>query len=106
VERISSELLPHGDANAAAVAQKLGISSRSLSRRLKAEGVTFSTVLDELRQALAETYLEEHELSISEIAWLLGYEEVSSLTHAFKRWTGLTPRQFRQNQSTIQTHKA
>jgi AraC-like DNA-binding protein len=106
VERIASELLPHGNASAAAVARKLGISSRSLSRRLRAEGVTFSTVLDELRQALAETYLEERELSISEIAWLLGYEEVSSLTHAFRRWTGVTPRQFRQNQATIQTHEA
>jgi AraC-like DNA-binding protein len=48
-----------------------------------------------LREALAKRYLDEHELQISEIAWLLGYREVSSLTHAFKRWTGITPSQFR-----------
>jgi AraC-like DNA-binding protein len=48
-----------------------------------------------LRKALAKRYLDEQELQISEIAWLLGYREVSSLTHAFKRWTGTTPRQFR-----------
>jgi len=53
--------------------------------------IPFST----LRSALAEIYLAERELSISEIAWLVGYGEVSSLTHAFKRWTGTTPRQFR-----------
>jgi len=47
------------------------------------------------RAALAKHYLDDESLSVSEIAWLLGYREVSSLTHAFKRWTGRTPRQFR-----------
>jgi AraC-like DNA-binding protein len=44
---------------------------------------------------LAERYLADEGLSISQIAWLLGYQEVSALTHAFKRWTGKTPRQAR-----------
>jgi AraC-like DNA-binding protein len=44
---------------------------------------------------LAKHYLDDESLPVSEIAWLLGYREVSSLTHAFKRWTGTTPRQFR-----------
>jgi len=99
VERILPELLPHGRANATEVARRLGTSSRSLSRKLQEGGVAFSEVRDELRKALAESYLAERELSVSEIAWLLGYREISSLTHAFKRWTGMTPRQFRSKKS-------
>jgi AraC-like DNA-binding protein len=95
IERILPELLPHGKASATEVARRLGTSSRSLSRKLHDGGVPFAEILDELRRALAEHYLAERELSVSEIAWLLGYQEVSSLTHAFKRWTGVTPRQFR-----------
>lgn len=97
VERLLPEMLPHGKASAKEVARRLGTSSRSLSRKLQMEGTTFAEMLDELRRALAERYLAERRLSISEIAWLLGYREVSSLTHAFKRWTGTTPRQFRLN---------
>lgn len=94
-ERILPQLLPHGRANASEVAHQLGISSRTLSRKLRDEGISFAEILDDLRAALARRYLRERELPISEIAWLLGYREVSSLTHAFRRWTGKTPRQFR-----------
>jgi AraC-like DNA-binding protein len=66
-----------------------------MSRRLRDESVTFAEILDELRTALAKRYLSDRELPVSEIAWLLGYREVSSLTHAFRRWTGMTPRRFR-----------
>ena len=62
------------------------------------EGQTFSNVLEGLRSNLAESYLADEDLSISQIAWLLGYKEVSALTHAFKRWTGTTPRQARSHQ--------
>ena len=55
----------------------------------------FGMILEELRAALARRYLKDRELPISEIAWLLGYREISSFTHAFKRWTGMNPRQFR-----------
>ena len=95
VERVLPQLLPHAKASASNVAQKLALSTRTLSRRLRDEGVTFAEVLDETRIALAKRYLAEHDLPVSEIAWLLGYAEVSSFTHAFKRWTGKTPRQFR-----------
>jgi AraC-like DNA-binding protein len=61
--------------------------------------VSFSDILDQLRLALAQRYLSERELPISEISWLLGYSEVSSFTHAFKRWTGKTPRQFRSEET-------
>jgi AraC-like DNA-binding protein len=95
VERILPELLPHGTASLSEVARRLGVSSRSLSRKLQEENTTFAHVLDELRATLAEHHLADHDLRVSEVAWLLGYQEVSSLTHAFKRWRGTTPRQFR-----------
>ncbi len=95
VERVLPQLLPHAKASASNVAQKLALSTRTLSRKLRDEGVTFTEVLDETRIALAKRYLAERDLQVSEIAWLLGYAEVSSFTHAFKRWTGKTPRQFR-----------
>jgi AraC-like DNA-binding protein len=95
VEHVLPELLPHAKANASNVAQKLALSKRTLSRKLSDEGVTFAHILNETRMALAKRYLAEAGLPISEIAWLLGYLEVSSFTHAFKRWTGMTPREFR-----------
>jgi AraC-like DNA-binding protein len=98
VERIVPQLLPHGRARAAEVARQLGMSCRTLSRKLSDEGVTFAQILDQLRTALANRYLSHRELPVSEIAWLLGYREVSSLTHAFRRWTGMTPKQFRSSE--------
>ena len=95
VERVLPQLLPHAKASASNVAQKLALSRRTLSRKLQDEGVAFAEILDETRAALAKRYLAERDLPVSKIAWLLGYGEVSSFTHAFKRWTGMTPRQFR-----------
>jgi len=95
VESVLPRLLPHGRAGAASVARELGMSSRTLSRKLRAEGVAFAEILDELRAALAKRYLSDQELPVSEVAWLLGYREVSSFSHAFRRWTGLTPGRFR-----------
>jgi len=95
VEGQIAQLLPHGRANASEIALRLGMSRRTLARSLSAEGADFSGVLETFREALAKRYLREEELAISEIAWLLGYKEVSSFTHAFARWTRLTPKAFR-----------
>jgi AraC-like DNA-binding protein len=105
VEHLLPELLPHGRANMPEVARRLGMSRRTLSRKLRDEGVAFTDILDELRTALARRYLADRELPVSEIAWLLGYQEVSSLTHAFKRWSGTTPRQFRDLQTTPRSQR-
>lgn len=101
VENALTQLLPHGEGSASKVAQHLGMSARTLARKLNAEGVTFADILDQLRSALAQRYLSERGLPISEISWLLGYREVSSFTHAFKRWTGKTPRQYRSEEIQI-----
>lgn len=95
VENEIVPLLPHGKARAGEIARRLGASQRTFTRCLAAEGVTFSGVLESLRVDLARRYLADKELSISQIAWLLGYREVSAFTHAFKRWDGQTPRQAR-----------
>lgn len=89
------KLMPHGRANALEVARQLGMSRRTLTRALSSEGTSFSGVLEQLREALAKRYLREKELPVSQIAWLLGYQEISSFTHACKRWTGMTPRGLR-----------
>jgi AraC-like DNA-binding protein len=95
VENKIAPLLPHGKAQASQIASKLGMSQRTLARRLAAEGLSFTGVLDEMKRDLAKRHLMESDLPITTIAWLLGYQEVSAFTHAFKRWTGKTPKQAR-----------
>jgi AraC-like DNA-binding protein len=95
VENAIAPLLPHGKASAAEISHLLGMSPRTLTRRLAAEKLTFADVLDNLRTDLARHYLQDEDLPISKIAWLLGYGEVSAFTHAHKRWTGRTPTEVR-----------
>ena len=95
VENALTPLLPHGTARAEVVAKKLGMSERTLARRLGEEGTTFNEVLKQLRSSLAIRYLEEETMPISKIAWLLGFEEPSSFSHACRRWTGKSPRELR-----------
>ena len=96
VENEVALLLPHGEARASKVASKLGVSRRTLARRLASENLTFAGVVQRLKSDLAKRHLADESLSISEIAWLLGYQDVSAFTHAFKRWTGKAPRAARQ----------
>jgi AraC-like DNA-binding protein len=95
VENAVTALLPRGKAKTGEVARSLGLSQRTLARRLAAEGLTFVSILNELRSNLARYYLNDTNLSVSEIAWVLGFTEASAFTHAFKRWTGLSPSQAR-----------
>jgi AraC-like DNA-binding protein len=106
VERVLPQLLPHARAGISNVAKLLAMSARTLSRKLREEGAAFTEILEETRAALAKSYLAERNLPVSEIAWLLGYREVSSFTHAFKRWTGMTPRQFRLASAPLQLTNA
>ena len=91
VENEAQKLLPHGKAKRHRVAKSLGHSERTLTRRLADEGTTYEEVVDQLRQSLALQYIKEPSLSLSQIAWLLGYEGSSSFNHAFMRWTGRSP---------------
>jgi AraC-like DNA-binding protein len=94
VEKLLSDLLPTGDAQMDVIAGKLGLSRQALFRLLKAEGVTFHQVLDELRRKTALRYLNGEKLSVKRTARLLGFSDSTALSRAFKRWTGSSPRSY------------
>ena len=89
--------LRDGESRLQSVAEELGFSPRNLQRHLKAIDRSFSQVLDELRAQTAKYYLRDPEVPIGDIAGKVGYLEASSFTRAFKRWTGSTPREYRNN---------
>ena len=91
VENEVEKLLPHGKAQKETVAKAVAMSTRTLSRRLADEGTTYEGVVDQLRRSLALQYVKEPSMSVSQIAWLLGYEGSTSFNHAFSRWTGRSP---------------
>ena len=95
VENAISSVLPHGRALVEDVARSLGMSERTLARKLSDEGLNFTEILQQMRRDLAVRYLDDRKLPVSKIAWLLGFHEVSAFTHAFRRWTGKTPSQMR-----------
>lgn len=100
--RVESLLIPvlhTGEANMDMIAGKLALSRQTLFRKLKAEGVTFEKVLDELRHKLALHYLSGKKISVHETAYLVGFSEPGAFSRAFKRWTGSTPRMARLNQT-------
>jgi AraC-like DNA-binding protein len=81
----------------AKVASNLFVTPRTLQRHLADEGLRFQPLLDETRLRLAEQYLNEGQLQLTDIAELLGYSDQSALTRAFKRWTGNTPKEIRKS---------
>jgi AraC-like DNA-binding protein len=95
VENAITPLLPHGKARLDSVARELGVSNRTLARRLTAEGLSFGEILKQLRSDLAMHYLSERNLSISQIAWLVGYQGVGAFSQRCKRWTGMNPKGMR-----------
>ncbi len=95
------EDLPSGEVTAARVAAEMGLSARTLDRRLAAEGTSFRDVLDGVRGELAEQLLRDPRVTTGEIAFQLGFSESSAFHRSFKRRTGLTPREFRRQASAL-----
>jgi AraC-like DNA-binding protein len=87
--------LTSGEGAIAPIARSLALTPRTLQRRLAASGTTFQRVLEETRREAAIRHLEHSELSIAEIAFVLGYSEPAAFHRAFRRWQGATPRDFR-----------
>lgn len=85
------EIMASGQYTMTDVAGRLAVSTRTLQRRLKAEGTTFQHELDTLREELARNYLARSDYSSGQIAFLLGYEDPNSFYRAFRTWTGQTP---------------
>lgn len=80
-----------GDASVQVTAKALGMTPRTLQRRLGEGGTSYQAVVDEIRAALADRYLEREGLSVTEVAFLLGYSEASAFARAYRRWTGRSP---------------
>ena len=95
VERLIMPILHTGGANMERIAAKLGVSRKTLFRKLKAEGVTFDKVLDDLRHRMAVDYLSARKVSVNETAYLVGFSDPAAFSRAFKRWTGRSPRALR-----------
>jgi AraC-like DNA-binding protein len=88
--------LAHDRVRLASIASELGLSQRTLQRKLSEAGASFQQVLDAARHALAQDYLRQRGLSLADIAFLLGYQEQSAFTHAFREWAGMNPGAWRE----------
>jgi AraC-like DNA-binding protein len=98
VERLSS-----GEPDPEAVARALGMSLRSLQRRLEDEGTSFKEVLAATRRELACDYLQGGRTSVTEVTFLLGFADTSSFARAFRRWTGESPSEWRERAAQAET---
>ena len=90
-----TELLPSGAGTADDVAAKLGVSKRTLQRKLTEENTSFQKQLNGTRELLAKHYLRNTDMSSDDIAFLLGYQEINSFLRAFSAWTGMSVTEFR-----------
>lgn len=90
-----ANMLSEGIPTLADIASSLGMSARTLQRRLSEQGYTFQALVDEARRQMAEKFLSDTRYSIAEVAFLTGFSEQSAFTRAFKRWAGQTPGSFR-----------
>ena len=95
VREILVSLLPSGQVSQKAIANNLHRSVSALQKQLKAEGVSFRTILDETRAELAQRLVREQHYSLSEITYLLGFADQANFSRAFKRWFGDTPSVYR-----------
>ena len=92
-----SQALSDGAPNVAQIAERLGMSGRTLQRRLADQNCAFQALVDEARQDLAERLLRRTDYALAEVAFLTGFSEQSAFTRAFKRWSGRTPAHYRKD---------
>ena len=95
------DMLPSGGVSDEKVAKRLNVSTRSLQRKLQSAHTTFGALLDEVRQEIAEHYIHDSTVSLTEIAFVLGYSEYSSFWRAYKRWTKTSPSEIRKLEQNI-----
>ncbi len=98
VERTKASIIDNllsGNISDAIVARSLQMSERTLQRRLREFSTTFKNILNEVREDLANSYIRDSKLTLTEISYMLGFAEMSTFSRAFKRWTGQSPSAFR-----------
>ena len=97
VARIVMSSLSSGDVTIEYVAARLGSSPRTIQRRLRDRGVSFADVVANTRLELSRRYLCDPSLTLTDVAFLLGYSDLSAFSRAFRRWTGRTAIEFRRD---------
>ena len=97
VRKVIVEELKGGDPSLARVAKRMAMSARTLQRRLRERGIRYAELLDSTRASAAKSYLKDRQVSLAEVAYLLGFAEQSSFNRAFKRWTGKAPTEYRRD---------
>jgi AraC-like DNA-binding protein len=97
VQRIVAEQLVDGSITVDLIARELGMSTRKLQRELKIEGATYQDLLNETRRELAERYVREGHSDLTEVAFILGFADLSTFSRSFKRWTGVSPSRYRKH---------
>ena len=93
------ELLPTGDCSRDMIASRLNMSPRSLLNKLEQRNTSYKEILENLRSTLAQQYIEQQDMPITEITFLLGFSDTSSFSRAFRRWTGKSPSDYRAKNS-------
>lgn len=93
-----TELLPGSTSSIEEVAAKLGISKRTLQRKLSEEGTTFQKQLNSTRKVMALHYVKNTNMSTNDIAYLLSYTEINSFLRAFRIWTGKSLTEFKRTE--------
>ncbi|WNC73629.1 AraC family transcriptional regulator ligand-binding domain-containing protein [Thalassotalea psychrophila] len=88
------EQLPSGQCSKENIAEQLHLTERTLHNKLNGAGTSYHKLLLQTRQSLAQEYIKSNEVSLSEIAYLLGFTSISSFSRAFKQWTGISPRKY------------
>ena len=89
------DLLPRGDFSLASLAESLNWSEDDLGAQLKNAGTSYQQLLGDTRRELAEEYIERADLSVNEIAYMLGFSDCSNFARSFRRWTGMSPIDYR-----------
>ena len=97
VREIVAKRLAQGTPSAPAVARELSMSRRTLARRLEQEGTSFTELLEDVRRCMAMHYVRRTDMSMTEIAYNLGFSQQSAFHRAFRRWTGQTPLEYRRS---------
>lgn len=97
------EALPNADHGLPVIARRLGLSPRTLQRRLFELGLSYTNLVDEERQVIAEGLLKDSSVSICQVVYKLGFSDGKSFRRAFRRWRGTSPAQYRHDFRTGQS---
>ncbi len=95
IKEIIAENLPSGNVTVEQVAGTLGMNTRTLQRALQEKGTSFITLLNDTRMDIAKQFIQDKHMDLTEVAFLLGFAELSTFSRSFKRWTGQSPLQYR-----------